>query len=88
MNFDLVVLLVGMVPSSGSEALGKSASVNFTGGNFFRSVERPIKMNETEAPGIFITGTCREPLSIQETLADATAVSMKVNDYLSGEEKV
>jgi heterodisulfide reductase subunit A len=83
MNFDLVVLLVGMVPSSGSESLGKSAFVNFTAGKFFRSMERPVRINETGVPGIFVTGTCREPLSIQDTLADAKAVAIEVNTFLS-----
>ena len=82
MNFDLVVLLVGMVPCKGTESLGKSAALKFTSGNFLASSDTHTCSNETSVPGIFITGTCREPLSIQETLTDARAASVKVISFL------
>ena len=82
MNFDLIVLLVGMVPSPGTESLGKTASLEFTSGNFLKSHDRHICANKTNIPGIFITGTCREPLSLQETFADARAASAQVISYL------
>jgi heterodisulfide reductase subunit A len=82
MNFDLVVLLVGMVPSCSAEALGKSASLELTEGKFFSALSKPVQTNETKVPGIFLAGTCKEPLSLQETLTDARAASAKVISYL------
>ncbi len=82
MNFDLVVLLVGMVPPKGSLTLGNSASLEFTEGKFLKVLEKPVHSNETNVPGIFLTGTCKEPLSLQETLTDARAASAKVISYL------
>ena len=82
MNFDLVVLLVGMVPVPQTEAIGKSAGLAFTSGNFLASTDTHFSQNETNTPGIFITGTCREPLSIAETLTDARAATIRIISWL------
>ncbi|MCX6239939.1 MAG: FAD-dependent oxidoreductase [Bacteroidia bacterium] len=82
MNFDLVVLLVGMVPTSRSEAIGRSAGLAFTSGNFLATLDTHICQNETNTPGIFVTGTCKEPLSIAETLTDARAATVRIMSWL------
>jgi heterodisulfide reductase subunit A len=82
MNFDLVVLLIGMVPDSCSEKLGKSAKLNFTPSNFLASSDTHCHSQETNIPGIFLAGTCKEPMSIQETLTDARAAANKVISWL------
>jgi len=82
MNFDLVVLLVGMVPSAGTEAIGKSAGLAFTSGNFLAGKDNHFGQNETHTPGIYVTGTCREPLSIAETLTDARAATVRIISWL------
>ena len=78
MSFDLVVLLAGMVPEPRTEEIGKSAGLAFTSGNFLSGLNTHTGQNETHSPAIFITGTCREPLSIAETLTDARAASVKI----------
>ncbi len=82
MNFDLVVLLVGMVPAQHTKAIGESAGLSFSSGDFLASSDVHTCQNETNTPGIFITGTCREPLSIAETLTDARAASVSIITYL------
>ena len=82
MNFDLVVLMVGMVPASRTEDIGKSAGLAFTSGNFLASADTHTCQNETNTPGIFVTGTCREPLSIAETLTDARAATVRIISWL------
>ena len=82
MNFDLVVLLVGMVPATRTEAIGKSAGLAFSSGNFLASADVHTCQNETNTPGIFVTGTCREPLSIAETLTDARAATVRIISWL------
>ena len=86
MSFDLVVLLVGMVPASRTFAIGKSAGLNFTPGNFLASADVHLCQNETNTPGIFITGTCKEPLSIAETLTDARAATVRIISWLRDHE--
>lgn len=82
MNFDLVVLLVGMVPARQTVSIGKSAGLAFTSGNFLASTDTHLCQNETNTPGIFITGTCREPLSVAETLTDARAATVRIISWL------
>lgn len=82
MNFDLVILLVGMVPDQQTNAIGKSAGLSFTSGGFLAGADTHTSRNDTKTPGIFITGTCREPLSVAETLADARAASVNIIRYL------
>ena len=87
MNFDLVVLLLGMVPAKNTAAIGKSAGLSFSSGGFLAGSDVHTCPNETNIPGIFITGTCREPLTIGETLTDARAVSVSIINYLRKNEK-
>jgi len=87
MNFDLVVLMVGMVPAIHTEAIGKSAGLSFTSGNFLASKDTHTCQNETNIPGIFVTGTCREPLSISETLTDARAATVRIISWLRENEQ-
>ncbi len=82
MNFHLVVLLVGMVPATGTEAIAKSAGLALTSGNFLASADTYTCQNETNTPGIFVTGTCKEPLSIAETLTDARAATIRIISWL------
>ena len=82
MNFDLVVLLIGMTPCKGTETLAKSANLNFTQSNFLASSDPHTHSQQTNVPGIFVTGTCKEPLSIQETLTDARATATVVLSWL------
>jgi len=82
MNFDLVILLVGMVPSLRTRAIGKSAGLAFSSGNFLAGADSHISQNETNTPGIFVTGTCREPLSVAETITDARAATVSIIAWL------
>ncbi len=82
MNFDMVVLLIGMTPEKCTEKLGKSAGLYFTAGNFLASRDTHFHSHETNIPGIFLAGTCKEPMSIQETLTDARAAVNRVISWL------
>jgi len=82
MSFDLIVLLAGMVPEPRTLEIGKSAGLAFTSGNFLAGMDSHMCQNETNTPGIFIAGTCREPLSVSETLTDARAATVKMISWL------
>ena len=87
MNFDLVVLLVGIVPTKSTAAIGESSRLAFTSGNFLASNDIQISPNDTNSPGVFVTGTCKEPLSIAETLTDARAAAIRIIAWLRTEEQ-
>jgi heterodisulfide reductase subunit A len=82
MNFDLIVLLVGIVSPADTEKVGKPAGLAFNSDNFLACSDLHIHQNETNIPGIFLTGTCREPLSVSETLTDARAASIRIIAWL------
>ncbi len=82
MNFDLVVLLIGMTPEKCTENLGRSAGLNFTESNFLASRDSHLHSQESNVPGIFLAGTCKEPMSIQESLTDARAAAIKVISWI------
>jgi heterodisulfide reductase subunit A2 len=82
MVFDLVVLLVGMVPSAGTVSICHSLGLPVTDSGFLASLHPQLSANETRIPGLFMAGTCREPLSIQETITDARAACLKIIEWL------
>jgi heterodisulfide reductase subunit A len=87
MVFDLVVLLVGIMPPASSVLLGKSMGLPHTDAGFHEPLSHYINANETVLPGVFLAGSCREPLSVQETVTDARAASLKILDWLKLKEK-
>jgi heterodisulfide reductase subunit A2 len=82
MVFDLVVLLVGMIPSAGTVSISHSLGLPVTDSGFLASLHPQLSANETRIPGLFMAGTCREPLSMQETITDARAASLKIIEWL------
>jgi len=49
---------------------------------FLKPADRQLQANESGIPGLFLAGTCTSPKSIDETLADARAASLKIMEYL------
>lgn len=88
MIFDLVVLLTGMTPARESAGLLESIGVPVGSNGYPEPLNQQVSVNETVVPGIFLAGTCREPLSLQETLSDARATSVKVYEWLSMKELI
>lgn len=87
MNFDLVVLLVGIVSPKASQLLATSANLSLTPSNFMACQDVHLHPNETNTPGIFVTGTCKEPLSVTETLADARSAAIRMIAWLKDSEQ-
>ena len=79
---DMVVLMVGMEASQGTAELGKM--LNISGNyNYIRSKNQHLADNQTEIEGIFVAGTAKRPMSIPETLRDAAAAALEINNYLN-----
>jgi len=81
-EFDMVVLSVGMEPSSGIPELSKVLDVPIDEYGFL--LERHTKTNPiaTKAEGIFIAGTARGPKDIPDSVADASAAAIKAVTYV------
>ncbi len=87
MNFDLVVLLVGMTSPKCNVSIAQSLDLPKTNSGFLAPIHQHLSANETRIPGLFLAGTCREPLSLQESITDARAATLKVIDWLKLKEK-
>jgi heterodisulfide reductase subunit A2 len=82
MDVDMIVLLAGMEKNEAHRNFIKNNQVEPDEHGFFKSRNIQIARNETTEPGIFIAGTCICPMSVNETLENAGAASILVNNYL------
>ena len=78
---DLFVLMVGMEPSTGTRRLASQCGIAGEYG-FARAAGTFTADNLTARPGLFLAGTCKRPLTIPETLADARSAALQIIDFL------
>jgi heterodisulfide reductase subunit A len=83
MKVDLLVLMSGMVTSSGTKKLVEMLHLETEENRFLQPADRQLQANETGIPGLFLAGTCTSPKSIDETIADARAAALRVMEYLN-----
>jgi len=82
-NFDLVVLSIGLIPGQDNPDLAGLFNLEIFETGFLSSA---AKGTPGVCDGIFTAGTVQGPMSIPETIANATGVSWKVIRYLSERE--
>ncbi len=82
---DLVVLVTGMVPRSGS-TIGAIMKAPAGLDGFFNEVHPKLKPVETVIDGIFLAGTAQGPKNITETAMSAHSSAIKTHNLISGGE--
>lgn len=82
MTADLLVLMVGMEASPGTRRMGACCGIEGEYG-FVNTINPHLYDNETGRPGLFATGTCKRPLSIEDTIKDAHTAAFAIADYLN-----
>jgi len=82
MKVDLLILLAGFVPSGGTKAIGKMLGLPFGDDGFITPKDEHTSTNLTDIQGVFVTGSCTGPKSIQDSIADARAAATQVANYL------
>lgn len=82
MTVDLLVLMVGMVPSEGTRSVARMLDLPRGSDGFILPADEHMQNNRSGIPGVFLAGTCTGPKSIQGTIADARAASLQVLEYL------
>jgi heterodisulfide reductase subunit A len=80
---DLLVLMVGMIPSRSGRTLARTCGIPENVNGFLNSLDSFTHANMTTIPGVFVAGSCKAPSSITETLADARAAALAVYNYFS-----
>lgn len=84
MSVDLLVLMVGFVPSAGTKKIASMLGLVMDKDGFVKAADEHTMTNVSNVPGIFLAGTCTGPRTITNTLTDARAAAAKVAGFLEG----
>jgi heterodisulfide reductase subunit A len=76
---DLVVLSVGLQPGDDVRRFVPVATDAY---GFIRSADPALDVTSTDVPGVFAAGTALAPKDIVDTVAEASAVAIRVAAYL------
>lgn len=82
MNTDMLVLMAGMIPAEGSHKLAGVLNIEQGQNRFFQSKDNHYQYNQSKNDGVFIAGTCVAPMNITDTIANARAAALKIDEYL------
>ena len=82
MTVDLLVLLSGFVPASGTAKIAGMLGLQRGTDGFVNSADSHSMNNLSGIPGVFLTGALKGPISISEAIADARATALLLADYL------
>jgi heterodisulfide reductase subunit A2 len=82
MSLDLLVLMVGFVPSVGSNEVGKLLGLHSGPNKFFKTMDQHTLTNVSNIEGVFYAGACTSPKTITNTITDARAAAATVASFL------
>ena len=82
MSVDILVLMVGMVPSEGTKKIGTMLGMNFGANGFLKSQDQHTMTSISNIPGAFFAGCCGSPRTINNVFADARSAAMMTASYL------
>jgi heterodisulfide reductase subunit A len=74
---DLVILAVGISPSSQAAKIAEILGISVDTSGFFKSLDDKMGIVETNRPGIYIAGTAVAPKDIPDCVAIAGAAAMR-----------
>lgn len=74
---DLVVLATGLVAQNDASKLAQMLHIPYDQNNLFTEAHPKLAPVETITSGIFLTGACQSPKDIPDTVATASAASVK-----------
>lgn len=74
---DLVVLSVGIRPTGNASTLAERLGITCDESGFFESVNVKSGPVQTLKPGVFIAGTCKEPMDIPDSVMEGGAAAMQ-----------
>ena len=81
MTVDILVLMVGIESSDSTTKLSQQNGIAGEYG-FAKSLSLHTMDNLTAKEGLFLAGSCKRPLTLPETVADARAASIQIINYL------
>lgn len=81
MTTDLLVLMVGMEPSEGTRCLAQEAGICGEYG-FAKSVDPHLDDCLTESENVYVCGTCKRPMSINDAVNDGRSAAFAIMDTI------
>ncbi|MGE5424925.1 MAG: FAD-dependent oxidoreductase [Syntrophothermus sp.] len=82
MTVDLLILLVGFVPSAETNRLAAMLGLAPSEDGFLSPVDEHFRCNHTSMDGVFISGAVKGPVGIEKTISDARAAAIQITQYL------
>jgi len=87
-SVDMVVLMTGMEADEDTEKLAGMLKIATGKDGFLNPVDEYLQGNLTREKGVFVAGSCTGPKTIPETLADARAVAITIDEYIRNSSEV
>ena len=81
-SVDMLVLMIGMEAAEGTEHLAGMLKIATGKDGFLNPADEYLQGNHTREHGVFVAGTCTGPKTIPETLADARAAAVAIDEYI------
>jgi heterodisulfide reductase subunit A len=82
MNVDMVVLMVGMVPSATSIQVKNILKLKTEEDGFLSPSDMHYDSLKTSTPGIFVAGACSGPKTVENTINEARSAALQIAAYL------
>ncbi len=83
LSLDMLVLMVGMVPSKDTLLFASQMNLQSTDDGFIEdSKQLLVAQNTSIRKGIFVAGTAKGPSTAKETIADAKSAAINVHFYI------
>ena len=79
---DMVVLMTGMEVAEETDKLAAMLKIATGKDGFLNPADEYLQGNHTREKGVFVAGACTGPKTIPETLADARAATVAIDEYL------
>jgi len=83
LSMDLLVLMSGIVSSHQSQELAKMIKLPVGEDGFFLPQNTILEPCKSQKQGIFFAGACTGPKTIPESLSEARAAAVAINDYFN-----
>jgi heterodisulfide reductase subunit A2 len=83
LNVDLVILLAGIMPSPETKRLASMLGLITGDDGFLNPGDEHFLANATSVPGVFIAGAVKGPVSVQNTIADAQAAAVHIENFVN-----
>ena len=80
--FDLVVLVVGIIPASGAQELARKLGIQVGSDDFFLEKHYKLRPVDSQREGIFVAGCALSPKDIRETTLESMAVASRVATFV------